>query len=78
MIPKVLISDLSLKKCMPCTKQMAGQKSITLETAYEGETIAFADKELIEIILRNLVSNAIKFTKEGGSVRIDSYERSGK
>ncbi len=50
--------------------EMAGQKSITLDTAYEGETIAFADKELIEIILRNLVSNAIKFTNEGGNVRI--------
>lgn len=51
-------------------KEMAGQKSITLETAYEGETTTFADKELIEIILRNLVSNAIKFTNEGGNVRI--------
>jgi signal transduction histidine kinase len=51
-------------------KEMAGQKSISIETAYEGETIAFADKELIEIILRNLVSNAIKFTNEGGNVRI--------
>ena len=51
-------------------KEMAGQKSITLEADYEGETTAFADKELIEITLRNLVSNAIKFTKEGGNVRI--------
>jgi signal transduction histidine kinase len=51
-------------------KEMAGQKLITLETAFEGRTIAFADKELIEIILRNLVSNAIKFTNEGGKVRI--------
>ncbi len=51
-------------------KEMGGQKSIILETAYEGGTTAFADKELIEIILRNLVSNAIKFTNEGGNVRI--------
>ena len=51
-------------------KEMAGQKSITLETAYEGGTTTFADKELIEIVLRNLVSNAIKFTNEGGNVRI--------
>jgi signal transduction histidine kinase len=51
-------------------KEMAGQKSISLETAFEGGTTTFADKELIEIILRNLVSNAIKFTNEGGNVRI--------
>jgi signal transduction histidine kinase len=51
-------------------KEMAGQKSITLEAAYEERTTAFADKELIEIIIRNLVSNAIKFTNGGGNVRI--------
>jgi signal transduction histidine kinase len=51
-------------------KEMAGQKSITLESNYEGETTVFADKELMEIILRNLVSNAIKFTNKEGNVRI--------
>jgi len=51
-------------------REMAGQKSITIEADFEGGTTAFADKELIEIILRNLVSNAIKFTNEGGNVRI--------
>jgi signal transduction histidine kinase len=30
-----------------------------------------ADKNMIKIILRNLVSNAIKFTNKGGHVRID-------
>jgi signal transduction histidine kinase len=51
-------------------KEMAAQKSITLEAAFEGSTQAFADKELIEIILRNLVSNAVKFTHQGGNVLI--------
>jgi signal transduction histidine kinase len=51
-------------------KEMAGQKSISLDANYEGDTTAFADSELTEIILRNLVSNAIKFTKEGGNVRV--------
>ena len=51
-------------------KEMARQKSITLEASFEGGTTTFADKELIEIVLRNLVSNAIKFTNEGGNVRI--------
>jgi signal transduction histidine kinase len=51
-------------------REMAGQKSIILEAAFEGGTMVFADKELMDIILRNLVSNAIKFTNEGGNVRI--------
>lgn len=51
-------------------KEMAAQKSITMEASYEGTPKAFADKELMEIVLRNLVSNAIKFTKEGGKVGV--------
>jgi signal transduction histidine kinase len=51
-------------------REMAGQKSITLEADFEGETTTFADRELMDIVLRNLVSNAIKFTNKGGNVRI--------
>jgi two-component system, sensor histidine kinase and response regulator len=32
----------------------------------------FADKEMISIVLRNLISNAIKFTHLGGTVTISS------
>jgi signal transduction histidine kinase len=52
-------------------REMAAQKSITMEAYYEGGTMAFADKELLEIVLRNLVSNAIKFTGEGGKVLVE-------
>ena len=55
-------------------KEMAGQKSITLEPVFEGETTTFADRELMDIVLRNLVSNAIKFTNERGNVRISVTE----
>jgi signal transduction histidine kinase len=51
-------------------KAMAAQKSISLSADYKGDTSVFADKELLKIILRNLVSNAIKFTNAGGHVRI--------
>ncbi|TMN58418.1 ATPase, partial [Pseudoalteromonas piscicida] len=33
-------------------------------------TELFADKEMIRIVLRNLISNAVKFTTEGGSIEI--------
>ena len=66
--------DLDLKPIVDevyaLLKEMAAQKSITLEASYDGTAKAFADKELMEIVLRNLVSNAIKFTREGGKVGI--------
>jgi signal transduction histidine kinase len=47
-------------------------KKITLENTISESFQAVADPKLMKIVLRNLVSNAIKFTPEGGSIRIQS------
>lgn len=69
-IPESMDIKTVIEEVYALYREMAVQKSITLEAVYEGRTIAFADKNLMEIIIRNLVSNAIKFTNEGGNVRI--------
>jgi signal transduction histidine kinase len=53
--------------------ETARNKSILITDTYSGKTSAFIDKELIEIVIRNLISNAIKFTGEGGSIQVDVY-----
>ncbi len=45
-------------------------KNIKIETDVTKDIIVFADKYMIETVLRNLISNAIKFTNTGGSVKI--------
>ena len=57
--------------------EMAKQKSISLEFKAEGKTTAFADKELLEIVCRNLISNAIKFTERSGKVTVHVSSMSG-
>lgn len=49
---------------------MALQKNVSLSTSLEPGIVIFADKALVNIIIRNLVSNAIKFTPSGGKVNI--------
>ncbi len=45
-------------------------KNIKIIPPELNEIILFADKNLLEAVLRNLISNAIKFTHEGGNVQI--------
>jgi signal transduction histidine kinase len=51
-------------------KEMARQKSITLKYVFKEEKYAFCDRELIMIVIRNLVSNALKFTNKDGIVSV--------
>lgn len=49
---------------------IAEQKSITIEEKLTSMVLVFADKAMIGTILRNLISNALKFTAKGGKVII--------
>jgi PAS domain S-box-containing protein len=45
-------------------------KNISIENNTEGNIWAYADKNMLETILRNLISNSIKFTGDSGKIRI--------
>jgi signal transduction histidine kinase len=47
---------------------LAENKQISIEMKIEEDISLFADKNMINTILRNLISNALKYTPEGGSV----------
>lgn len=49
---------------------IAQQKQIEIIWECEGDILVCADSRMIGTIIRNLVSNGIKFTKEGGTVSI--------
>ena len=51
---------------------MAIQKEVTLRTNVYSGTRVFADKALVNIIIRNLISNAIKFTPGNGTVTVQA------
>ena len=49
----------------------AASKMITLNNNIEKQEV-FADRDLFDVVLRNLVTNAIKFTSSGGEVTLNS------
>lgn len=53
-------------------QSIADEKGVTLQASFEGKSEVSADRKLIETILRNLVSNAVKFTPKGGTVSVDA------
>ena len=53
-------------------KEMSDSKKIILESKIPDNLIIYADKYMIETVLRNLVSNAIKFTRTNGQVCISA------
>ena len=54
----------------------AQQKSITISRKNSFSLPVFADKAMISTILRNLISNAIKFTNPGGAIVISAEQNS--
>ncbi len=50
----------------------AGSKGIKISSEIDEDVNLFADQNMLETIIRNLISNAIKFTKLGGNVVLKS------
>jgi len=53
----------------------AQNKNILLENNVKENTLVFVDKNAVETVLRNLVTNAIKFTQPDGIIKIEAEER---
>lgn len=53
---------------------MAANKNILLKNSIEDKVSAFFDFEMMNTVFRNLISNAIKYTRENGEVNISAVE----
>ena len=56
---------------------LAEQKDIAIQLTYDDNLTLFADPQMIETVLRNLINNAIKFTPESGKIEITAMQADG-
>ncbi len=63
-----------IKKVEALYQHMAQQKDIALSSDVPTGIRAYADPVYINTVLRNLVANAIKFTRKGGTVHIRTWQ----
>jgi len=64
----------SCEEVVEMLKPGADKKSITINIDVAERVIVFADINMLNTILRNLISNAIKFTRKGGNINIFSEQ----
>jgi signal transduction histidine kinase len=55
----------------------AETKGISLRNEIPDNTSVFADREILAIIIRNLISNGIKYTQKGGNVTLTVNQEEG-
>ncbi|WP_420317028.1 ATP-binding protein [Ekhidna sp.] len=55
-------------------KPLAELKGVELQNQIQSESYVYADEKAVHTILRNLISNALKFTESGGAVVVDLEE----
>lgn len=66
---KIVVADIAGKVAQQL-KESIETKKLQFSNELEPQLVAWADKNQVEIILRNLVANAVKFTREGGAIKI--------
>ena len=67
-----------VKMSVSLVEQQANAKSQKLINNVNPNISGYADFNIINTVLRNLLTNAIKFTPRGGKITIDSEEKDGK
>jgi signal transduction histidine kinase len=60
----IILTNLSI------FKETADKKEISVNFTQVGGSVAFFDKDLLDIIIRNLLTNAVKYTNRGGRISI--------
>jgi signal transduction histidine kinase len=73
---KLCVADIS-ENILKTLIRNADAKDITIKSHIGEGIYVFADIDMLKTVMRNLVSNAIKFTNPGGMINITSKEKSG-
>jgi signal transduction histidine kinase len=72
--PQALDLSVMMHDVMQLLRLQATSKKVRLENRIKKSMFVYADKDMLNLVIRNLVSNAIKFTGEGGKVMVEANE----
>ena len=61
-----------IESCIDVQRTAALEKSITINNKVDAEVFVKADVDMLKLVIRNLLNNAIKFTNTGGEIATSS------
>lgn len=68
--PQKISLQLIIQKCHKLITHNLLHKQIKLVNEIPADAVVIADEELLTVVMRNLISNAIKFTHRGGTISL--------
>jgi PAS domain S-box-containing protein len=71
-IPEKLNLKKKTETCIDVLTESARKKGIHIEVEIPSELEILADSQMLETVIRNLVSNAVKFTTHGGIIKVSA------
>lgn len=76
-VPRTVDLPLLVEQCLRVVGGSAIRKEIRIDMEMEEGMLVRADSGLLSSILRNLISNAVKFTPRGGRVQVRATRENG-
>lgn len=72
--PAEINIEILINDSLELVRKSAEQKNIFISTCFEYNRTAFIDPRMISTVIRNLLTNAIKFTPQNGTIAIVAQE----
>ncbi|WP_422080449.1 tetratricopeptide repeat-containing sensor histidine kinase [Ulvibacterium sp.] len=73
--PRIILLENIVEENLNLLSEMATNKSIKMTSQLLPNTMVWSDANQIDIVIRNLISNALKFTPENGMITVKATEK---
>jgi signal transduction histidine kinase len=73
--PSIMALESLVSENIKLLSEIAKKKSIKIVSELVENTLTWSDSNQIDIVVRNLISNALKFTPQNGMITISARER---